>query len=123
VILVPARVFVYGTLRRGQVNHGLLAEARWLGTHVTAPAYTLYHLGSYPGAVAGGRDALVGDVYRVDARTLGRLDRLEEYPRLYGRALIPTPFGRAWIYLYRGSRCGCPRVPSGDWTHMQRPGA
>jgi hypothetical protein len=35
------RVFVYGTLLRGQVNHHLLAGAVRLGTHRTAPVFTL----------------------------------------------------------------------------------
>lgn len=111
------RVFVYGTLRQGQVNHTLLVKAWLLGTHRTTPAYTMYHLGAYPGVVARGQEVVVGEVYRVDVNTLRQLDRLEDYPRLYGRTLIPTPYGRAWIYLYQGKigRRSC--IPGGDWTH------
>lgn len=109
------RVFVYGTLLAGEVNHALLAGARRLGPHRTAPCYTLYRLGAYPGVVRGGRTAVVGEVYALDAQGLRRLDRLEEYPRLYDRQPIPTPYGRAWIYLYRGRLADRPAIGSGDW--------
>jgi TRAP-type mannitol/chloroaromatic compound transport system permease small subunit len=38
------RVFVYGTLLQGQVNHRLLAGAVCLGPHSTAPVFTLFNL-------------------------------------------------------------------------------
>jgi gamma-glutamylaminecyclotransferase len=114
------RVFVYGTLLRGQVNHDLLAGAACLGPHRTAAAFTLYNLGTYPGLVRGGITAVVGEVYRLDGATLRRLDELEEYPRLYGRLLIPTPFGGTWVYHYRGRVQGCQVIRSGDWRGLTR---
>jgi gamma-glutamylcyclotransferase (GGCT)/AIG2-like uncharacterized protein YtfP len=109
------RVFVYGTLMRGEVNHGLLAGAALLGPHRTAPCFGLLRVGAYPGAVRGGRGAIRGEVYRIDSAGLRRLDHLEEYPKLYDRQLIPTPYGRAWIYLYRGPRVDRPTIVGGDW--------
>lgn len=75
----------------------------------------MFNLGAYPGVCRGGRTAVTGEVYRVDSAGLRYLDRLEEYPRLYDRQLIWTPFGRAWIYLYRGDRRGRPVIQGGDW--------
>lgn len=107
------RVFVYGTLMRGQVNHGFMKTARFLGTHRTDPVFTMVALRGYPGVVPGGNSAVAGEVYQLDRATLARLDRLEDVPREYTREAIRTPFGEAWIYLYRG-RAG--RVlPSGRW--------
>jgi gamma-glutamylcyclotransferase (GGCT)/AIG2-like uncharacterized protein YtfP len=114
------RVFVYGTLLRGEANHGLLAGAALLGPHRTAPGYTLYSLGAYPGLVTGGGTAVNGEVYRVDDGGLALLDRLEDYPRLYGRRLIVTSYGRAWVYLYRGSIRDRPVLASGDWRDHSR---
>ena len=112
------QVFVYGTLLRGEVNHHLLSGARLLGPHRTAPCFTLFLLGAYPGAVRTGTAALVGEVFRLDPAGLERLDRLEEYPRLYARRPLPSPYGRAWIYLYRGCLCDRPVLPCGDWRAL-----
>jgi len=108
-------VFVYGTLLRGEVNHGLLGGAELLGAHRTEPRFTLYRLGAYPGLATGGATAVCGEVYRVTAAGLRALDRLEDYPRLYDRILIPTPYGRAWVYCYRGRVRGRQSIGSGDW--------
>jgi gamma-glutamylaminecyclotransferase len=109
------RVFVYGTLLRGEVNHYLLQDARLLGAHRTEPRFTLLLLGAYPGLVDGGDTAVSGEVYGVDAAGLRRLDRLEDYPRLYDRRIIPTVHGSAWVYLYRGPRRDRARLADGDW--------
>jgi gamma-glutamylcyclotransferase (GGCT)/AIG2-like uncharacterized protein YtfP len=114
------RVFVYGTLLRGQVNHRLLAGAVCLGPHRTAPIFTLFNLGTYPGLVRGGTTAVAGEIYRIDGATLCRLDALEDYPRLYGRVLIPTRYGGTWVYHYRGRTAGRPVIPSGDWRDLTR---
>jgi gamma-glutamylaminecyclotransferase len=31
------------------------------------------------------------------------------------RSYIPSPYGRAWIYIYRGRLKDRPVIPSGDW--------
>lgn len=112
------RVFVYGTLLRGEVNHGLLADAELLGVHRTEPRFTLYRLGAYPGLSGAGGTAVRGEVYRVNDAGLKVLDRLEDYPRLYDRILIPTPYGRAWVYVYRGRLAGRQPIGSGDWRDV-----
>jgi gamma-glutamylcyclotransferase (GGCT)/AIG2-like uncharacterized protein YtfP len=110
-----SRVFVYGTLRRGKVNHHLLEGARFCGYHTTAPLYKMVSLGSYPGVVKRGRSRIQGEVYEVEAKTMSLLDRLEGYPTAYSRELISTPWGRAWIYLYRGSLQDRQTIASGAW--------
>lgn len=109
------RVFVYGTLLAGEANTHLLEEARLLGVAQTRPRYRMLSLGAYPGVTVGGDTAILGEVYRVNSRIMSTLDRLEDYPRLYTRELIPTPWGRAWIYLYRGERRDRPLITGGDW--------
>lgn len=78
-------LFVYGTLKRGQRNHGLMREARYLGEAVTAPLYTLLDLGSFPGMIPGGSTAVHGELYEVGPKLLALLDRHEGVPRLYNR--------------------------------------
>lgn len=113
-------VFVYGTLLAGEVNHHLLRRAHRLGEHRTEPRFTLVQLGAYPGLIGSGRTAIYGEVYRVDGAGLKALDRLEDYPRLYDRRLIPTPYGRAWAYIYRGSVDRRRAIPSGDWRDLSQ---
>ena len=113
-------VFVYGTLRSGEVNHHLLAGATYCGKHATLPRYRMLHLGAYPGVVEGGSTVIRGEIYRIDKRQFMWLDRLEAYPTLYKRKLIDTRWGKAWIYLYRGNRNGRMTIPSGDWSGKSR---
>ncbi|TVQ73008.1 MAG: gamma-glutamylcyclotransferase [Chromatiaceae bacterium] len=75
-MVVSTRVFVYGTLLKGLCRHGALRKARFLGRAHTHGQ--LFDLGSYPGLKAG-PGTVHGEVYEVDALTLSRLDRIEDY--------------------------------------------
>lgn len=78
-------IFVYGTLRQGEINDLALAAARAglaaprrLG-HAQVPG-TLYDFGDWPGLLAhpdGG--PVQGDVYLVDDALLALMDEIEEY--------------------------------------------
>ncbi|MBZ0273671.1 gamma-glutamylcyclotransferase [bacterium] len=81
-------LFVYGTLKRGQRNHHLMREARFLGEAVTAPQYTLLDLGSFPGMIPSGNTAVHGELYEVGPELMARLDRHEGVPRFYVRVPI-----------------------------------
>jgi len=81
-------LFVYGTLKRGQRNHLLMREARFLGEAVTAPEYTLLDLGLFPGMIPGGTAAVHGELYEGGPELLARLDRHEGVPRLYVRSAV-----------------------------------
>ncbi|MCZ7583327.1 MAG: gamma-glutamylcyclotransferase [Deltaproteobacteria bacterium] len=95
----PTILFVYGTLKRGQRNHFLMREARFLGEAVTAPLYTLLNLGPFPGMVPGGTTAVHGELYEVGRELLARLDRHEGVPRLYIRGVVWLE-NRAWAESY-----------------------
>ena len=119
---MPDRVFVYGTLLKGHPNHGHLRGAECLGAHVTGPAYTMHHLGGYPGVRKGGSTAVSGEVYRVSAAILARLDRLEDCPGLFERERIDTPHGAAWIYLLKKPPRRRRKVGDGVWRGPGRAG-
>lgn len=108
-------VFVYGTLRRGERNHFLLAGQTFLGALQTDADYQLFDTGPYPAAVAGGTTVLYGEVYAVDAACFTGLDMLEDYPHSYTRKQIATPWGRAWIYLWIAAVDPAWRRLAGDW--------
>jgi len=115
------RVVVYGTLRRGGNNHRYLSGASFLGTHLTEARFTMLDVGAWPGVIGGGETAIVSEVYQVTPAILARLDRLEDCPRRYRRLALATPWGDAWLYLYRPPCRGHKRIPGGDWiAHHHR---
>lgn len=120
----PRRVFVYGTLRRGQSND--------INRMLPAPLYlgrarlngVMYHLGSYPGVVLGGPRWVQGEVYEVTSALEQALDVLE--------GVLPSPTGEYFkrevpvSWAGQSARClvyeinpaflnGCREIPSGDW--------
>ena len=107
------RIFVYGTLKRGGGNHALLAGQKFLGPGRTAPGYTLYLLGDYPGMVhlANDQAGVTGELWAVNAACLKQLDALEGVAEgLYERITLQltSPFADQPVeaYLYLGSLAG-----------------
>jgi gamma-glutamylaminecyclotransferase len=116
-------VFVYGTLRQDEVNHDLLAPARFVAEARTEPCFELFDLGPFPAMSANGRTAVLGELYAVDDATLARLDHLEGHPRLYQRTRIRLDDGQeVQTYLMDHARMrGRVLIASGDWrTHRAR---
>ncbi|PTX60276.1 gamma-glutamylcyclotransferase (GGCT)/AIG2-like uncharacterized protein YtfP [Melghirimyces profundicolus] len=127
------RVFVYGSLRRGEKYHSLMARVR----PEAMQAWTegeLFDTGrGYPG-LAKGRRRVYGEVYRVNSRALARIDRLEghreeasdipgEFRRIRRRVLTDRGPVEAYVYLFNGPRKGhMENVPYGDWKarHLDR---
>jgi gamma-glutamylcyclotransferase (GGCT)/AIG2-like uncharacterized protein YtfP len=114
------RVFVYGTLRRGESHAQLMQGARFLGSHITDPRYTLCDMSEYPAAVSWGATAIHGEVYEVDNALLRRLDEYEEFPEVYNRRLIHTPYGGAWIYLMLAPPAVACVIAHGDWCRRDQ---
>lgn len=79
---MTATLFVYGTLKRGDVRAYLLQGQRFLGEAITEPSYRMFNTGSYPALVqarALGLSGLAirGELWRVDGACLLRLDEEE----------------------------------------------
>jgi gamma-glutamylaminecyclotransferase len=110
-------VFVYGSLLRGESNHRVLGGARLVARAITAPRYTLIDLGAFPAILDHGTTSIRGEVYRCDAETLVRLDRLEGHPRFYERRDVVLARGpaRAQGYFLASGRSNAAPIPSGDW--------
>ena len=109
------RVFVYGTLKRGQHNAHFMHGARFLGRHVTKKLYAMYEFGGFPAVCERGAQAISGEVYQVDDRQFRRLDDLEWYPHFYQRVEIPTNWGPAWMYIVRLELCRDKKQVLGNW--------
>lgn len=121
-------VFVYGTLRRGEVNdiNRLQPAPRFLGNACIRGA--LYDLGPYPGVVLGEEGWVRGEVYAITAELEQQLDMIEEVAPVpsgeYARREVAVQLdGRALTCLvyeiHRERVPGRPRIASGDWLHRR----
>ena len=124
----PRHVFVYGTLRRGELND--------INQLKPAPVFVgnakingdLYHLGNYPGVRLGGENEVFGEVYQITPALEHRLDEIE--------SIRPTPTGEytrqqlpvqclektltCLVYEIAATRIlGKTQILSGDWVQRE----
>lgn len=114
-------LFVYGTLRPGDVRWSLLEPFVADQGQADSVAGRLFDTGlDYPAAVFGGEGRIVGRTYLLRADTLGDalaiLDEEEDSVLgLYRRVELTTGSGvRAWAYEY-GDGLDLTPIKSGDW--------
>ena len=114
-------LFVYGTLRRGDMRwHFLEPFIVDDGADDTVTG-SLYDTGlDYPAAVFDGGGTIVGTTYELHHERIGEalriLDEVEgAVEGLYRRVQVTTGAGaRAWAYAY-GDGLELTRIDSGDW--------
>ena len=72
-------LFIYGTLKRGQINHHLIAEEQFIREARTQADYRLFNLGWYPGMVAvpEGGVSVHGELWEVSDACRTQLDTYE----------------------------------------------
>jgi len=85
---MTVRLFVYGSLRKGERHHDRMRGAEFEGPARTTTGFRLIRHGDYPALVAGGEGSVEGEVYRVDAALLDELDEFEGCPELYRRERV-----------------------------------
>lgn len=101
------RIFVYGTLKKGQYFHERYlggTNSNFLGSGTASRDFTLY-VGAAPHLIREPTDTPVkGELYEVDNDVLASIDYLEAHPVVYKREIIEvfTSEGEkvlAWAYL------------------------
>jgi gamma-glutamylcyclotransferase (GGCT)/AIG2-like uncharacterized protein YtfP len=107
------RLFVYGSLKRGEANHGVLGGARFLGVTRTASAFALSEIETFPALVPGDR-AIVGELFEFPRARLPELDSFEG--SAYVRCEISLESGAvATSYVARDASAGVPLAVS-EWA-------
>ena len=117
----PVRVFVYGTLMRGQAAHHYLADAEYVGDY-TLDGYRMYDLGSFPAIKAEGKGTIYGEVYTIKEDMLPFMDRYEGEGYLYVRKEVCVKKKSesifAYVYEYKDEPEG--RPVEGRWGSMDK---
>jgi gamma-glutamylaminecyclotransferase len=113
-------VFVYGTLKEGFGNHGLLFRCFKVDNATTCEKYGMYETGIPYVIKQESKTSIKGEVYLVDNETFKSLDSLEGHPVCYYREKIQVLLdnGRkttAWIYFYPNP-CGR-EISDGIYKH------
>lgn len=98
------RIFVYGSLKRGNSIRGMdlfpPKESTWVGkARTTDGIFNMVDLGSFPGVIPNGEYNIFGEIYDVSDKLFSDLDKIEGYPKFYNREEFNTTEGRAWIYI------------------------
>ena len=100
-------VFVYGSLKRGFQNHGLVVNSVALGEATTKLPYVMLRGPGFPFLLQQHQQCAAkvvkGELYAVTPDTLAQLDALEGHPHFYEREpieLIDADGGEHWAWCY-----------------------
>ncbi|MCE9520233.1 MAG: gamma-glutamylcyclotransferase [Verrucomicrobia bacterium] len=101
------RIFIYGTLKRGDCNARYMATQDFIGEASTEPIYRMVDGGGYPGMFPVNENgvSVLGEVWDVDESCRERLDVLEdvaggEYEVALVRLLAPFDGQEVLTYIF-----------------------
>lgn len=75
--LLETKLFVYGTLKKGEQNHKKLKNSKFLGKAKTKRKYDLVYNHDSPNLVQG-NNQITGELYEIDDALLQILDKFEK---------------------------------------------
>ena len=118
------RIFVYGTLMKGEGNHRLIESQECEGEGFIH-GFNLYNLGFYPGIRPSRHPEHIvhGEVYLVDDRTLEQVNRLEGEGSLYILQYVDVTMAdkvvTAGVYVYNYKCQKRSRIYTGFWKQQK----
>lgn len=97
------RVFVYGTLKKGNPVRGLDSASgpTFVGPAVTVDNhFKMIDFGDFPAVLisSSGQQRISGEIFLIPSELMPVLDAIEGYPNFYDRMIVDTTLGKAWIY-------------------------
>ena len=108
------KVFVYGTLMKGETNHGFLRHSTFLG-NAAIEGYEMYNVGLFP-AIIPGDGLAIGEVYSVPVEDIPSIDSLEGEGSLYEkkceRITLNGEATFAFLYVYLSDCSDLERIPA-----------
>ncbi|RPF52243.1 gamma-glutamylcyclotransferase [Aquisalibacillus elongatus] len=117
------KLFVYGTLRKGERNHDFLKQATLISEQSWTEGFLIDTGYDYPAMVIDSDNLVYGEVYEIDSETLAKVDALEGYKDdsehnhyMRSKRMIYSDVGsmEAYVYYYHHSSQH-EKVPHNDW--------
>ena len=105
------KLFIYGTIKRGQCRADVMREQKFLGNVKLVPMYKMFNLGQFPAlvevSVENNGTMIEGELWEVDEDCVRRLDMIEGAPSFYRRQEVKVAGQEAEAlyvesYLYQG---------------------
>ena len=94
-------IAVYGSLRKGMGNHGLISHSTMIERRTVQLPYKMISLGGFPGLVKDETpNDIVIELYEVDQPTYARVERLEGYPTFYDKYAFELPEYESPVEIY-----------------------
>lgn len=106
-------VFVYGTLMKGEHANNMLADGEYAGRFLLKD-YAMYNLGSFPGIKRCKGEAVLGELFFVNEKTIARIDRYEGEGSFYSRKSVTLRISEskfsAETYVFNGDVTRCKKM-------------
>ncbi len=117
-------LFVYGSLKKGFDNHGLLGKyAKRVGKARTVKRFAMYEdsFGNYPYLLDTPLLKIKGELYQITRKELmQKIDEFEGAPDLYRREKIEVRshrgVNRAFVYIQPNTKIPADQVALDEWT-------
>ena len=117
------KLIVYGTLMSGERNHRFCRNA----VNITPCTITgtLYDTGyGFPAFVLEGENTVAAELIEIPFEDWEAVDRLEGYPRLYDRLMVPAKLAdgtdtTGWVYVMHNLPEMAQVIESGSWKEYR----